>query len=247
MTQLCRKSNRCAFAGMILLHALVAASLLISVSVATKLPTAKAVESLHITLAEAVAAATPITSTPVPEEEVMPEEEVVPETPAVPPAPKPEPVQENVNLKPKEKNKPKEQTKTQPKAQAQAKPAQQEQTEAAPQSNIDPTSASAAQSLSVAREQKSMQNAVSALLARIEREKRYPNSARRLGLEGNILIRVEIDKQGNILNFRLKTDEAHPILQKSAQQAMERVYKKWKPVPVLQAVVVEVPIRFELH
>lgn len=227
MSPLCRKSNRCAACGALLLHILIFAGLFIGISMAYEMPKTPAVESVYITLAEPLSAPAPV----VEEVPPLPEEE--------PPAP-PEPLPDAVSVKPKPKPEPKKPDKTRP------RPEQKPLREVveSPQEAVAPARVAEPEP---APDQKSMQNAISALLARLEKEKRYPNSARRLGLEGQVFISVDLDSRGGIRSYRLDGGATHPILQKSAMQAMERVHKKWQPLAISKAVTVQVPLRFELH
>lgn len=221
MSPLCRKSNRCAACGAIFLHCLLYAALFLGVSVAYETMDTPAVESMRITLAEAVSApARLIEEIPPPPEETQPAA--------------PEPLPDKVSLKPKPK--PKEASKPKPRQPVQKPVAQApEKPPALPEpAGHEP-------------DRKAMQNAISALLASLEKEKRYPNSARRLGLEGQVFINVDLDGRGAIRSYRLNDADTHPILQKSVMQAMERVRKKWQPVEISRAVTVQIPVRFELR
>lgn len=230
MSPLSRKSNRCALCGAIMLHLGLMAACCISVSLAFEVPDTPPVESVYITLAEPVSAPAPLA-------EVVPVQEAVREEI---PEPMPEEIPEAVNVEPEKKRKPepeKQAPKPRPKPAPNPKPAV---------AGHRPETA-VSQSGEQVADQKAMQNAVSALLARLEKEKRYPNSARRLGLQGSVLINVNLDSNGNIRSYTLSADGSHAILQKSAMQAMERVQKKWQPVELSKAMSVQVPVRFELN
>lgn len=228
MSPLCRKSNRCAAGGALLLHGLLFASLFLGVSMAHQVPNIPAVESMYITLAEAVnAPQPPAQAAPPPPEEIE-----IPQDPV-------EPLPDKVSIKPEPKKQPKETSKPKPKPQ----PPVTQQTRQQEQAETTHTSGSTDPKV----DQQARQNAISALLAKLEKEKRYPNSARRMGLEGQVFINVELDSRGAIRSYRLDGADTHPILQKSAMQAMERVYKKWQPVAISSAVTVQIPVRFELH
>jgi len=91
------------------------------------------------------------------------------------------------------------------------------------------------------------QTVVSILVAQIDKYKRYPSSARKLGLEGVVSIRVTIDAQGRITNITFSGGGAHPSLQKAAAETMAKVRGNWKPPSVSQGISVTVPLRFSLR
>ena len=96
-----------------------------------------------------------------------------------------------------------------------------------------------------AREAK--QSLVSILVAQMNRYKRYPSSARKLGLEGVVPVHVTIDGQGRITSISLAGGDVHPALQKAAAETMAKVRGNWKPPAVTQGISVTVPMRFSLR
>ncbi len=76
----------------------------------------------------------------------------------------------------------------------------------------------------------------------------YPLAARRLGLEGKVVLRVEILENGSVAQVLVANGSGHAMLDQSALQAV----KQWRFVPARrggQAVSasVEVPISFRLE
>jgi protein TonB len=87
---------------------------------------------------------------------------------------------------------------------------------------------------------------LTALVASLEQEKRYPAAARRLGIEGLVMVQVQIDGTGRIVGAGVK-GSADPLLEKAAADALQRVQKKWRPLPLPEPVTVNVPIRYNLE
>ena len=86
-----------------------------------------------------------------------------------------------------------------------------------------------------------------ALLDSVEREKRYPAAARRLGVEGLVIAQVQIDSQGRIVGVNIKGNGADPMLEKATVEALQRIQKKWSPTPLMEAVTLIIPIRYSLE
>lgn len=77
----------------------------------------------------------------------------------------------------------------------------------------------------------------------------YPASARRMGLEGVVILRVKVDVHGKPQEVQVITSSGSPILDKSA---LDIVSQQWTFVPARQGQrpvsgVVDVPIRFSLR
>ncbi|MBF0367874.1 MAG: energy transducer TonB [Magnetococcales bacterium] len=75
----------------------------------------------------------------------------------------------------------------------------------------------------------------------------YPKLARRRGMEGQVLLTVEVDERGEPLQVKVKQGSGHAILDRSALKAV----KKWRFVPARRGQMairasVEIPIRFSL-
>jgi protein TonB len=75
----------------------------------------------------------------------------------------------------------------------------------------------------------------------------YPLAARRRGIEGKVLLRVEVSPGGECLHAELKKSSGHDMLDQAALEAV----RKWRFVPARRgnsavAAWVEVPIAFKL-
>ncbi|MBF0188252.1 MAG: energy transducer TonB [Magnetococcales bacterium] len=75
----------------------------------------------------------------------------------------------------------------------------------------------------------------------------YPRFARRRGLQGLVLLRVEVDDAGHPLQVSIKRSSGHKVLDRSAVKAV----KLWRFIPATRGGVavrasVDVPIRFSL-
>lgn len=76
----------------------------------------------------------------------------------------------------------------------------------------------------------------------------YPLAARRLGLEGKVVLRVEILENGSVAQAQVARGSGHDMLDQSALQAV----KQWRFVPARRGgeavgAAVEVPISFRLE
>jgi protein TonB len=76
----------------------------------------------------------------------------------------------------------------------------------------------------------------------------YPESARRRGEQGRVLLRVDVSAEGMPLDVSVAGTSGHPILDSAALSAV----RQWRFVPGTQAgravaAVAEVPIRFHLE
>jgi len=85
------------------------------------------------------------------------------------------------------------------------------------------------------------------LLDSVEREKRYPAAARRLGVEGLVIAHVQIDSQGRIVSVNIKGNGADPMLERATLDALQRIQKKWNPTPLTEAMTLNIPIRYSLE
>lgn len=91
----------------------------------------------------------------------------------------------------------------------------------------------------------------SKLLARLERNKRYPNAARRRGQEGTVTIRFTISQSGKLLSHKIIKPSKHERLNKAA----EKMLKKSSPFPPVPDEIlngqsqytVTVPVGFNLR
>ena len=76
---------------------------------------------------------------------------------------------------------------------------------------------------------------------------RYPESARRAGLEGRVLVRAQVDATGRVQGVSLRRSSGVPALDQAALDAVRR----WRFHPrtvdgVTSAATVEVPVNFSL-
>lgn len=88
------------------------------------------------------------------------------------------------------------------------------------------------------------------MLARwLERHKRYPEEARQNGVKGEALVKVRIDRDGNLLEEEILKSAGHPVLDDAVHQLIARA----TPFPAVpdeyRAHEVEfvVPVSFKLH
>lgn len=77
---------------------------------------------------------------------------------------------------------------------------------------------------------------------------RYPELARRLGLEGTVLLKVRVTEQGRVETVQVERSAGHPTLDQSATDAVQR----WRFEPARQgrvpvAVWVLIPVEFKLE
>jgi len=75
----------------------------------------------------------------------------------------------------------------------------------------------------------------------------YPITARRRGLQGNVVLEVLVDRNGNVGDLRIWKSSGYPILDRAAMDSV----KKWLFVPGMRGnekleMWVRIPIRFEL-
>ncbi len=91
---------------------------------------------------------------------------------------------------------------------------------------------------------------VAAPVARAQnRPPRYPRRARRLGLEGRVVLEVRVDARGEVVRCRVKRSSGHGILDEAAARAV----CTWRYEPARDAqgrfvaATIEVPIRFVLR
>lgn len=76
----------------------------------------------------------------------------------------------------------------------------------------------------------------------------YPLMARRRGLEGEVLLSVQVRADGRVASVEVKQSSGHPILDRAALKTLSR----WRFVPARQgeqpvSASIEVPIRFQLR
>ena len=77
---------------------------------------------------------------------------------------------------------------------------------------------------------------------------RYPESARRQGVEGTVLLKMRITEQGSVEDVQVERSAGHPALDQSAMEAVQR----WRFEPARRsgepvAVWVLLPVEFKLQ
>ena len=80
------------------------------------------------------------------------------------------------------------------------------------------------------------------------RPPRYPRKARRLGLEGRVILRVQVDENGKATSVMIAQSSGHDILDRAARKAIGR----WRFMPAEQrgrslASTIEIPVSFRLE
>ncbi|MBM3555397.1 MAG: energy transducer TonB [Alphaproteobacteria bacterium] len=72
----------------------------------------------------------------------------------------------------------------------------------------------------------------------------YPDNARRRGLEGRVIIRLDLDAEGQASNFRLATSSGHELLDQAALKGL----KRWRfAAPGTPLEDIEIPVVFRLR
>jgi len=82
----------------------------------------------------------------------------------------------------------------------------------------------------------------------IARQLEYPKAGRLAGIEGTVVLRIQIDERGNIRNIQVLQSLGSGDFVEAASKAVRAV--KWKPakqreVPVM--VWCSIPVEFSLH
>ncbi|MEQ8268412.1 MAG: energy transducer TonB [Parvibaculum sp.] len=166
-----------------------------------------------------------------PEEIVEPEPLPEPPLPRIEPADIPEPVKE----------KPKEETAKEVVKETTAPPAMQ-----APKTEAVTAPVNAPPS---AAELRAMPTYEQMLLAHLERYKKYPRSARRRMQEGTAWLFFEIDRDGNVLSYRLNQSSGYTLLDEEVLAMVKRA----EPLPALPPEIpgatreFKVPVVFNLN
>lgn len=86
------------------------------------------------------------------------------------------------------------------------------------------------------------------LLAHIERYQRYPNAAKRDGLQGTVLVAFAMRRDGSVVTVGIKSSSGLPILDQEAIDTVRRA----QPLPAIPAEMAEqltvlLPVAFDLH
>lgn len=89
---------------------------------------------------------------------------------------------------------------------------------------------------------------LSELLALIEQEKFYPFAARRLGINGQVELLIDVDETGHIRNYRV-TSSSHGVFARSASSIMARVQRivSRQALPNAKEYNLTVSLAFELN
>ncbi len=88
---------------------------------------------------------------------------------------------------------------------------------------------------------------VSLIIQEIERKKFYPPLARRLGIEGKVVVRIVVDRGGKLKEVSVVKSSGNKILDRAASKLMKKC--NFPPLPPeyqKEVFDVEVPIRYEL-
>jgi protein TonB len=80
------------------------------------------------------------------------------------------------------------------------------------------------------------------LRQRIERAKRYPSLARRLGMEGTVHVEFRIARDGSVEGVKVAKSSGYPLLDEASVQAIKRA----APLPIVPGKI-RVPISYLLH
>ncbi len=80
------------------------------------------------------------------------------------------------------------------------------------------------------------------LRQRIERAKRYPALARRLGMEGTVHVEFRIARDGSVEGVKVAKSSGYPVLDEASVQAIKRAV----PLPIVPGQI-RVPISYLLH
>ncbi len=88
---------------------------------------------------------------------------------------------------------------------------------------------------------------VSLIIQEIERKKFYPPLARRLGIEGKVVVRIVIDREGKLKEVSVVKSSGNKILDRAALKLIKKC--NFPPLPPeyqKEIFDVEIPIRYEL-
>lgn len=205
----------------------------------------------------------PLPPEPLPEPEPLPPEPELVETPPVPepivslppprpvmekpPEPKPEPKPER-KPKPKPEAKKQEKPKVQPKRNSDRPVAERTTAPRSSSGQAGPRSAAPSSGGGVASLASAPASYRGSLIAHINRFKRYPAAARQRGEEGTAHVRFEIDRNGNVLSYKLLGGTGYALLDQDAQAWIRRA-SPFPPIPDSVSgsrMPVTVPLRFFL-
>lgn len=89
----------------------------------------------------------------------------------------------------------------------------------------------------------------SVLVAWLEKHKEYPRYAQARRQQGTAVLHFELDRQGHVLSYRIKTSSGHPDLDRE----VEAMIKRAEPLPPMPAdmarakLELQVPVQFRLR
>lgn len=259
-----------AFALIVLVHGLILAPLVSAKVEATPAPAAPPaimVELAPVPEAPQVAEQPEPEPTPPPVEEPEPAPEPEPEPPAIEPPPPPPEVEPEMVIPPKpvhkpvpkpvvEEKKPPEVKKPRPpKPKVEPKPAPKEPVKAPPVTTAtkppevnkaETTKAAMADPGAMERRQQAARNWQSALLAALNRHKRYPRAARVRHQEGVAYVYFRMDGQGKVLSASLRTSSGFELLDDAAVELLHKASPLPAPPPEMDHELV-VPISYRLR
>ena len=180
-----------------------------------------------------------------PEPEPVEEEEVVEEAPPPKPDPEPEPIPEpEPEPMPLPKPQPKPEPKPEPEPEPEPEPKPEPKKVEAPKPKPKPKAQP--QTEAVGSQQAFVPPSSTAAYLRNPKPS-YPAMAQRRGMEGLVLLYVEVSKKGAPLSITIKQSSGYTLLDKAALRAV----KAWRFAPAKRGGIpvsagVEVPIRFSL-
>jgi len=88
---------------------------------------------------------------------------------------------------------------------------------------------------------------VSLIIQEIERKKFYPPLARRFGIEGKVVVRIVVDREGKLKEVSVVKSSGNKILDRAASKLMKKCdFPPLPPEYQKEVFDVEVPIRYEL-
>jgi protein TonB len=235
VTSLARTSKAFGFAVTAMLHCGMILAYFFVVPYALPIALPPPVEALRITLAEPIAVSSPPQTASIPDPPTP--------TPGVEQSTPPKTVQQEqkVPVTPK-KDFPSKPPEVQPKP----VPPQESLAQAVSKAPVAIQQRDDGSLASVQKIEEARQTLLSALIASLEREKRYPTAARRLGIEGRVIAEVRVDSKGPIISISVKSNTPQEMLERATLEALQRVRNKWSPVQVPESMTLNIPILYSL-
>ena len=88
---------------------------------------------------------------------------------------------------------------------------------------------------------------ISLIIQEIERKKFYPPLARRLGIEGKVVVRIVVDREGKLKEVSVAKSSGNKILDRAALKLIKKCdFPPLPPEYQKETFDVEIPIRYEL-